>query len=239
MGLRSQHDNEHRGTPVDRQGLLAAHPLFKGLDRSLLEQLAPRAVMRHLKKGAVLFRKGDRGSSLYAVVRGSIRISAPSETGDAAILNLMIPGDIFGEIAMLDGGVRSADASAIEACDVLVMERRDFLPLVRSYPDLAVRIIEILCARVRRTSEQVEDILFLDLRMRLAKALLLLSMRDNASGDHIHITQRELSQMIGASRESTNKELREWQRNKIVRIERAKIAVIKPEALKHLVASLG
>jgi CRP-like cAMP-binding protein len=192
-----------------------------------------------LQKGAVLFRKGDPGSSLYAVIRGAIRISAPSETGADAVLNLMIPGDVFGEVAMLDRGTRSADATAIESSDLLVMERRDFLPLLRSHPDLAIRVIEVLCARVRRTSEQIEDIMFLDLPNRLAKALLLLDMRSQGDTEQqIHITQRELSQMIGASRESTNKQLRRWHRQNIIRIERARVAVLEPEALETIIESV-
>ena len=232
--------NESGKLPLDRQRVIASHPFFNGLDDTIVAQLGPRTVTRHLNKGAVLFRKGEPGSSLYAVVAGAIRISAPSENGGDAVLNLMIPGDVFGEIAMLDGGTRTADATAIEPCELLVMERRDFLPLVRSHPDLAIRLIEILCARVRRTSEQVEDVMFLDLPNRLAKALLLLDMRSGAGAarQQIRITQRELSQMIGASRESTNKQLRSWQRQNILRIERARVVVLQRAALENMIHAL-
>ena len=224
-------------SPVDCHRLLGSHPFFKGLDPAIVAQLGPRAVTRHLDKGGVLFRKGEPGSSLYAVVRGAIRISAPSASGGDAVLNLMIPGDVFGEVAMLDGGTRTAEATAIEPSELLVMERRDFLPLVRSYPELAIRLIEILCARLRRTSEQVEDVMFLDLPNRLAKALLLLDMRSRteATQQQIRITQRELSQMIGASRESTNKQLRSWQKQSILRIERARVVVLQRAALENMV----
>ncbi|HKO17941.1 MAG TPA: Crp/Fnr family transcriptional regulator [Acidobacteriaceae bacterium] len=226
--------------PLDRQRVLANHPFFKGLDDSIIAQLGPRTITRHLNKGGVLFRKGEPGSSLYAIVRGAIRISAPCETGGDAVLNLMMPGDVFGEIAMLDGGTRTADATAIEACDLLVMERRDFLPLVRSHPDLAIRLIEVLCGRVRHTSEQVEDVMYLDLPNRLAKALLLLDMRSRggAAQQQIRITQRELSQMIGASRESTNKQLRSWEKQNILHIERARVVVLQRAALEKIIEAI-
>jgi CRP-like cAMP-binding protein len=213
--------------------LLRAHPFFKGLGEAIVNELAPRAVMRQLDKGAVLFRKGDAGSALYAVVSGGIRIGVPSAEGSEAVFNLMLPGDIFGEMAVLDGAARSADAVAAETSTIMVLDRRDFVPLVRGNPDLALRLIEILCSRLRQTSEQVEDIVFLDFPKRLAKALLLLRERSPAGNASrgIHITQRELSNMIGASREATNKQLRSWQKRGLLHVARGKIDVMKPEAL--------
>lgn len=221
---------------LDKRAVLRAHPFFKGLSDTIIGQLAPRALARNVKKGTVLFRKGDIGSRLYAVCAGAVRISAPSEEGKDAILNLIVPGEIFGEIAFLDGGVRTADAVMIEAGELMVIERRDFIPLLREHPDLAIRLIEILCERLRRTSEQVEDIVFLDARARLAKALLHLHRRATAASPDrkIDITQREISQMIGVSRESANKQLRSWQRRKYLTLVRGGIVVHAPEALEEL-----
>jgi CRP-like cAMP-binding protein len=220
---------------LDKRAVLRAHPFFKGLNDSIIEQLSPRAVLRKVRKATVLFRKGDIGSKLYAVCAGAVKISAPSEEGKDAILNLIIPGEIFGEIAFLDGGERTADAVMIESGELMVIERRDFLPLLRDYPDLAIRLIEILCARLRRTSEQVEDIVFLDAPARLAKALLHLHRRASAPRNKIDITQREISQMIGVSRESANKQLRNWERRKYLLLERGGIVVLAPEALEDYI----
>src|SRR5512135_3468255 len=146
-------------TPLDKERLLRSHPFFKGLDEEIVERLIPHALTRKVKKGTLLFRKGDMGTNLYAVCDGAVRISAPSDQGKDAIFNLIVPGEIFGEISLLDGGQRTADAVALENCELLVIERRDFLPILTDHPDVAMKLIEILCARLRRTSEQVEDII--------------------------------------------------------------------------------
>src|SRR5690348_2498265 len=156
----------------DKHSLLRSHPFFKDLGGDIVERLAPRVITTKLKKGAVIFRKGDIGSKLYAVGTGAVRISTPSEEGKDAIFNLVVPGELFGEIAFLDGGQRTADAVAIDNCELMVIERRDFIPLIQDNPEVAIGLIKILCGRIRKTSEQVEDIVFLGLPNRLAKVLL-------------------------------------------------------------------
>lgn len=223
---------------IDKRTLLRNHPFFQGLDDRVIEQLVTHAVTRKVKKGTVLFRKGDLGTNVYAVCAGSVRISAPSDTRRDAIFNLIIPGEIFGEIAFLDGGERTADAVASEDSELLVIERRDFMPLLTEYPKIAVKLLELLCERIRKTSGQVEDIVFFDVEVRLAKALLHL-YRHSSSGSpnyNVRITQRDLSQMIGASRESTNRELRNWQRLNWLKLGRAGLIILAPGKLENLVS---
>jgi CRP-like cAMP-binding protein len=230
---------QFRAQTFDRNTLLRAHPFFKDLGAGVIERLAPRVIASKVKKGAVIFRKGDVGSRLYAVRSGAIRISTPSDEGKDAIFNLIVPGDLFGEIAFLDGGQRTADAVAIDNCELMIIERRDFIPLIRDDPELAVRLIKVLCARLRRTSEQVEDIVFLGLPNRLAKVLLHLyrPSADAPPKAKIQVTQREISQMIGVSRESANKQLQAWQRKKWLKLERGGIVINAPDALRDLVSS--
>jgi CRP/FNR family cyclic AMP-dependent transcriptional regulator len=219
----------------ERMALLRKHPLFGQLATELLERLSSYATMRTIQRGAAIFAKGDPGNSLYAVCAGTVKISVPSADGKDAVFNLLGEGEIFGEIALLDGRPRTADATAMSDCDLMVIERRDFLSLVRSQPEIALKLLEVLCARVRHTSEQVEDVLFLDLPGRLAKILLQLTERAELSpARRVTITQREIGQMIGMSRESTNKQLRDWQERKWVRLERGGIVVLQPEALAAL-----
>ena len=223
--------------PLDKRQLLRAHPFFRELDERIVDRLIPHAITRKVKKGTSLFRKGDIGTNLYAVCSGAVRVSAPSDEGKDAVFNLIVPGEIFGEIAFLDGGPRTADAMMIDPGELMVIERRDFIPLLHDYPELALRLLEILCRRLRRTSEQVEDIVFLGLKARLAKTLLYLD--DHSSADQAHrlkVTQRELSQMVNVSRESANKELRKWHRQKWVRLERGGLNILSPDALKRLVS---
>jgi CRP-like cAMP-binding protein len=219
----------HQMQIADRLAFFRNHPIFGILGPALLQQLRAHARMRTIEKGATIFAKGDPGSSLFAILEGQVKVISFSAQGKYAVLNILSPGDIFGEIALLDGGERTADVIAISDCKLIVIERRDFLPLVHSSPDISQKLIEVLCARLRNTSRQVEEVMFLDLSAKLSKTLLRL--RESAGGQRISLTQSELAQMIGASRESTNKQLRDWENLKWIRLERGEIILIDIESL--------
>jgi CRP-like cAMP-binding protein len=172
------------------------------------------------------------------VLTGSVKVSVASAEGKDIVLNIFREGEIFGEIALLDGRPRTADATAMSDCELIVIERRDFVPFLSSHPDVTIKFIEILCSRLRRTSEQVQDVTFLNLPTRLAKALLQLtgSEQGGAPGRKVAITQREISQMIGRSRESTNKQLRAWVKRGWVRLERGGVSVVAPDKLAAIAA---
>src|SRR5262249_33846901 len=156
--------------------------------------------------------------------------------GKDAVFNVLGEGEIFGEIALLDGNPRTADATAVTDCELFVIERRDFLPLIREEPEIALRIIEILCSKLRRTTLQAEDVMFLDLPSRLAKALMRL-LDDDTTGIRerkVTITQKDLGNLIGMSRESTNKQLRIWQGKKWVRLERNAVVILATDSLAAL-----
>jgi CRP-like cAMP-binding protein len=154
------------------------------------------------------------------------------------VLSIMHEGDIFGEIALIDGRPRGTDATAITDCELLVIERRDFIPFLRSQPDLAMQIIKILCWRLRRRTEQVQDVTFLNLAARLAKTLLRLTADAERLGSarKVAITQHEISQIVGRSRESTNKQLRSWAKHGLIRLERGAVVVLHREKLAELAA---
>jgi len=220
----------------DKRGILLRHPIFGQLGEDGVDRLASYAIPKSVKRGVTIFAKGDPGTSLFAICSGTVKISTPSVAGRDAIFNLVGEGQIFGEIALLDGQPRTADASAVSDCELLAIERRDFIPFVHSRPEIALKLIEVLCSRLRKTSEQVEDSMFLDLPARLAKTLLrFLDGAESApDGPKIVITQREIGQIIGMSRESTNKQLRNWEHRRWVRLERGSVVVLAPEALEDI-----
>jgi CRP/FNR family cyclic AMP-dependent transcriptional regulator len=224
--------------PVDKLAPLRNHPLFREFPPAVIEHFGTYMTRRSVRRGATIFAKGDPGSGLMAVLWGSVKISVPTADGREAVLNIINPGEIFGEIALLDGRPRTADAVAMDDCELMVIERRDFIPFLRGEPDIALKFIEILCARIRRTSEQVEDVMYLSFPGRLAKTLLQLTGGIDASAAHrnVRITQRELSNIIGMSRESTNKQLRAWEERKWVELQRGGIAVLDANALIRLAA---
>jgi CRP-like cAMP-binding protein len=222
--------------PLDKLAPLRNHPLFREFPPAIVEQLGTYMTRRSVRRGAIIFAKGDPGTGLMAVLWGSVKISVTTSEGHEAVLNMINPGQAFGEIALLDGRPRTADAVAMTDCELMVIDRRDFIPLLRREPDVALKCIEILCARIRRTSEQVEDLMYVSFPVRLAKALLQLTggVEASASQRKVRITQRELSNIIGMSREGTNKQLRAWEERKWVRLERGGIALINVEALVKL-----
>ena len=228
-------DVKTRNGPADfdKAALLSRHPLFRALGREAHGRIAAYATTRHVARGETLFMKGDAGTSLFAVCSGTVQVQVLSADGKNAVINLIHAGEIFGEIALLDGQPRTADALAFTDCTLMVLERRDFLPLLREQPEIAVKLLEILCARVRRTTEQVEEVMFLDLECRLAKALLRLEKSSQAPY-RISITQRALSEIVGVSREETNKQLRQWSKNEIVRLERGGLVVLHAAALERI-----
>ncbi|MDE2361192.1 MAG: Crp/Fnr family transcriptional regulator [Hyphomicrobiales bacterium] len=209
---------------------LGSHPLFRGLDPGALERLA--RYMRHTsaRKGQILFRKGDEGSFLMILVEGSVKIAAPTEDGREALFNILRRGEMFGEIAVLDGQPRTADAIALTDCSLLMLNRRDVVVFLEQNPQVALQFISVLCRTVRHTSERLESVMFLGVTARLARALR--TFKDEK--DEITLTQRELGQIIGSSRESVNQKLKAWETQNWVRLEKGRILIVDVAALDRL-----
>jgi CRP-like cAMP-binding protein len=221
----------------DKLSLLRNHALFGQLPPAVIEHLGSYMKRRRLPRGSTIFEKDDPGSGLMGILSGSVKISVPSADGRDIVLNIMHEGEIFGEIALLDGHPRTADATAMTDCELMVIERRDFIPFLHSQPELAIEIIKTLCSRLRRTTDQVQDLSFLNLPTRLAKALLRLTDAE-APGPtaKVTITQREVSQIIGRSRESTNKQLSIWAKRGWIRLQRGAISVLCRDKLAEIAA---
>jgi len=227
---------------VERRRLLANVALFSHLGEADLDELLKATSTRHLDDGEVLFRKGDPGRQLYGVIQGRLKISSSGPDGKEVVFGLSDPGDVTGEIALLDAQPRSATVVALQATELLTLDRRDFLPFLERHPKVAIRLAELLAARLRRLSEQTEDSVLLALRARLAKKLVALAGsygRETPEGTLIDLklSQQALGDMVGTSRESINKQLRSWSESGLVRFDRGRIAVLQLDeldALAHL-----
>lgn len=221
------------GAPLAPIDLLRGHPAFGQLPAEILEQVRAYAVRRRVPRGTVIFSKGDQGGGMMAVLDGSVRISLPTIDGHEVVLNQVSRGEVFGEMALLDGQPRSASATAAENCELMVIERRSFIPFIHSHPEVALKMLELLCARLRQSNEQVEDVMFASLPVRLARVIVKLAKATAADGRpaRLVITQRELSQMIGISRESANKQLRAWEKRGWIRLEHGSLTVLDRRAL--------
>ena len=228
------------GSSVSLRQILRRSRLFERLGDSEIDAILAHATVARQAEGDQIFAKGDPGNSMMAVLKGRVVISAPSPDGRQVVLTVMREGDVFGEIALLDGNERTADATAAIDCELLVVPRRSLLALLERRPDLCIDLLIVLCERLRRTNEQVEDLAFLDLEARIAKVLVRLTEesggedRSSTKPVGVKISQRALGELVGGSRESVNKHLQDWKRSGIIAIEKGAIVIRDLGALEAL-----
>jgi len=218
--------------------LLAQISIFETLQPEDLEQLSARLRSRRYAKGEIVFHQGDVGTALYIVRKGEVAIRLSSDDGKEAILALLDRGDFFGELALLDDEPRSTDAVAREESDLLVLQREDFRHFLEERPHLTMKFLSALTRMVRRVTQLIHDATFLDARTRLVRVLLDLAQhqgKPGAAGVVIsqRLTQSELANLCGLTRESTNKWLRFYVREGLLSYEGGKITLVKPERLNQ------
>ncbi|ALG67030.1 Crp/Fnr family transcriptional regulator [Beggiatoa leptomitoformis] len=220
--------------------MLREHALFRHLNKKLVERILSISSIRHLKKGEVLFVKDEAGDALYGVLAGRIRISNRSLEGQELILKIMEKSDIFGEIALLDGSPRTADAVASEDSQLLMIRHRDFTLLLQQEPMLALQMIRLLCERVRQSNEYIEDLTFLDISRRLAKHLLNASREGEKMDEGIRLpllSHDELAQRLGTTRTEVTKQLHYWRDNGWLLLEKGQITLCDARALQKFINS--
>jgi CRP-like cAMP-binding protein len=212
--------------------LLGANPFFSSLGPEALDAVAALCVTRSLGPEEILFFKGDPGDALYVVRRGQIRIATGTDEGRRLTLNLLGPGDVFGEVAILDGRPRTADAVAVEATELFMVHRRDLLGLLSHRPAMAARFIELMCERIRWMSDRMEESILLPLPERLSRRLLALT---EDYGAELHLSQDELAVFVGSTRESVNRQLQAWRRKGYLDLSRNRICVLDQAGLSAAV----
>jgi len=197
------------------------------------------AVRRPLKKGEVLFNHGDPADSMVIILDGVVKVSVFTEEGREIVLDYVGSGGILGEIAVLDGGPRAATVTAIEPVNILVFQRRDLLPALRRNLDAAVKVVELLCRRLRRTNAMVQDNTGLAMGPKLARGILRL-MEDHGISDQeeraigFRINQTDLGNYVSLSRENVNRQLREWASEGLVRVDKGRITVLDEDLLREV-----
>jgi CRP/FNR family transcriptional regulator, cyclic AMP receptor protein len=216
--------------------LLEKCALFGSLDEKARREIAAYAMPRSFAAGDSICRLGDHGDSMMAVIVGTVRISRSTRRGNEIILADLGSGELFGEIALLDGKPRSASVVALTNCELMFLERRSVIPFLERNPAARMKLMEMLCARIRRSDERMSDIAFFNLPIRLAKALLNYQPEVRV-GMKISLSQSELAEMVGGTREKVNRCLRDWQRQGIIELKNRWTIVRKPEALRALIES--
>jgi len=221
----------------DRRQLLGQCMPFRELGAEERNALFARVHIRGYCAGETIFHMGSAGDSMMAVLSGSVRISVPSRDGREIVLAILQPGEVFGEIALLDGKERTADATAVARCHLAIVERRDMLAFLDRHPKIWPKVAEVLCGRLRSNDEHITELALHQLPTRLAKALLrFASMKQEATSWRLQVqlSQRELGNICGARRESVNKCLSTWQRRGIVHIDGGVVEIANRAALDEL-----
>lgn len=222
--------------------LLRDGPVFSELSEPDFERVL--RIMRHrdYRTREAIVRQGDVDANVYAILTGHAKVVATGSDGNEAVLGFMKAGEVFGEVSLFDGEVRSASVIALGRCRVGVLERDAFLGLMEASPSIAVGMARVLARRLRRLSERSEDLATLELEYRLAKRVAELARRFGlpmgTEGVQlgVKLSQQELGEYVGGTRESVNKYLRRWSQQGWVRQEGRQLRILDIDALERLAA---
>ena len=215
---------------------LRATKLFAAAPDDVVEQLAASATVRQLRRRQVLFDRESRGDSLVVIAKGRLRVTVRSADGSEFALTLLSVGDTLGELSVVDGGARSADAEAVDDCTVITIDRGAVRAAIRSSPDLAEEVLHRLAADLRRLTDLTADLVFLDLPRRLAKLLIELATPSD-DGQQLTMSQEDLAHHVGATRQSINAALRGFERRGWISIGNRRMLVRDEAALARFASS--
>src|SRR5215467_6384140 len=229
----------NRSALDEARRLLENCSLFRGLEIDERKAIINRARIRNVAAGERIFSIGAPGDYMAAVLTGEIRITVPSPNGRELLLAILKAGELFGEIALLDGKERTADATANTLGILAILDRHEVLSFLERNPASWSRIVKILCDRIRHTDVQLAEVALLRLPARLAQVILRMARNDpNSAADkyfHVQLTQQDLADMVGATRESVNKCLNAWQRQGLIHIAGGQIVVTDRSRLESLI----
>jgi CRP-like cAMP-binding protein len=212
-------------------------PLFAALDDEAAEALRATMTTTELARSEVLFHEGDPGDRLYVIVAGKVKLGRTSGDGRENLLAILGPGEMFGELSLFDPGPRNATATAVSEATLIGLGSEDLVTWLTGRPDVARQLLRALARRLRRTNEALADLVFSDVPGRVAKALLDLSERfgrpteDGLRVAH-ELTQEELAQLVGASRETVNKALADFAARSWIRLEARAVVLLDIERLR-------
>jgi CRP-like cAMP-binding protein len=221
---------------MDKAKLLSGSSLFCDLSNAELADLASQTEWRSLRAKQLVVVQGSLGNEMYAILHGRLKVVRSSAEGKEATICILEAGEMFGEIAMLDGGARTASVETIEACELLVLRRENVMQYLDRHPKVMRQMLAALCLRLRYVDDLLQDTLFLNLPQRLGKMLRQLANQHgikDADGVTIDLklTQQELANMVGASRESVNKQLSVWGEHGWVNMELGFIRLLQADKL--------
>jgi CRP-like cAMP-binding protein len=226
----------------DKRILLTNNIFFRGITAEKLDEILALSSENNYSNRQIIFQKGDAGDTLLAVLDGKVRITASSDDGKEIILNTMFRGDIFGEIAFIDGVARSATATAMGNTTLLSIKSGDFLPFLKKHPEIAIHWMKVLCKKLRDTSDRVEVVGLLPVPVSLARLLTKAAEtmgEETVDGYYLldwKKSQQEMAKEIGTSRESVNRQFHKWKKQGLVSLggQSLSITILDNNALEEI-----
>ncbi len=211
-------------------------PIFSGLDESAAASLRTSMTLVKLRKGQSLFKEGDDGDHLFIVSNGKVKLGTKSPDGRENLLMILGPGDMFGDLSLFDSGPRTATATAVTDTKLLSLGQDKVIPWIKEHPEVSLHLLARLASRLRRTNEVVGDLVFSDVPGRVAKALIDLGVkfgekREEGLFVNHDLTQEELAQLVGASRETVNKALADFAQRGWLRLEARSVMILDYERM--------
>jgi CRP/FNR family transcriptional regulator, cyclic AMP receptor protein len=221
-----------RASPLTESALLNTIPLFHNLNDTQLASIGAHLALRAYEKGQCIFREGDHGDSLYVIVAGQVKVvrSDPDDPSREVILKTLGPGEFFGELPLFDQEPRSATVTTLERCHLQILSYRAFQRALTATPDIAQRVLETLAARLRSADRKMRDLALHDIASRVSRTLLELAIMSNGRrvvGEQF--TQKDLANMVGASREMVNRTLRDLETGGYISIQRRSITILNDQ----------
>lgn len=222
-----------------RRAALARTQIFQSLRPEDIEVIANRATVRRVGRNETVLRRGDANGGMVVIISGRVRISVVSEDGKEATLSVLGATEVLGEMSLLDGEPCSADVTALEDCVLLVIERSQFIALLQSNSGLCLHLMALLTRRLRRVNSALEDMALLDLPTRLGRLLARLAHDYGVpvrTGTRIEVklSQKDLSTLVGASREKVNKQIRQWEEEGVLSKDSGRMVIADTGALPSL-----
>lgn len=211
-------------------------PLFTALDEETAQSLRASMDPVRIAKGSILFSEGDVGEHLYVILEGKLKLGTSSGDGRENLLSILGPGEMFGELSLFDPGPRTSTATAVTDCRLLSLGHKQAIPWITAHPQVSLELLARMAQRLRRTNEAVGDLVFSDVPGRVAKALIDLGGRFGKTTDegllvNHDLTQEELAQLVGASRETVNKALADFAGRGWLRLDGRSVVINDVERL--------
>ena len=226
-----------------KRQLISRSALFSNVPEQELDELATYAKSRKFASRKAVFQQNDTGTQMFIIASGRVTLLSESDEGKELAFGILGPGDIFGEIALLDGGTRTCAVKTLEPTILLVIERRDFLPFLEKHPKVAVTLLSTLASRLRKTDELFGDTYFRNLPSRLAKRFLGLAESYGRETDvgveiGVKLSQGDISKLAGATRESINRQMKAWEEEGLIELKQGYITLREKKKLEDLLETV-